>query len=144
MRYCLKADAYTGDQIDSSPEAKEQWGRFLTNVMEFKKFLNDGTNYDKLMRAAEIGTEMDADEYLDYTDFRKCLWDAVKGLNKFHGLNIEEREPDLSPVDAKNDADDYEAVYEAGSSSMIKSGKNVTKDNFHKEKRAQKDMENFI
>ncbi|SDB58480.1 hypothetical protein SAMN02910317_03067 [Ruminococcaceae bacterium FB2012] len=140
----LKAGVYTGDQIDSSPEAKEQWGRFLTNVMEFKKFLNDGTNYDKLMRAAEIGTEMDADEYSDYTDFRKCLWDAVKGLNKFHGLNIEEREPDLSPVDAKNDADDYEAVYEAGSSSMIKSGNDEEYNIENKNDEPEDDMDEDI
>ena len=101
----LKAGAYTAEQIKKSPEAKEQWGNFMIAAKDFSEFLKNSRNYDRLISIAAAGTQVDAEEYEDFTDFRKCLCDVIKGLNKFHGLEIEERKVDLSPIGDKDAKD---------------------------------------
>lgn len=121
----LKAGAYTAEEIERSPEAKEQWNNFMTAANDFSDFLKNSSNYDRLESLAAAATELDAEEYEDFTDYRKCLSDVIKGLNKFHGFKIIEREPDLSPIVNKAPEEEPVPVFEAEGGIVKKDNNNV-------------------
>ena len=101
----LKAAAYTGDDLESR-SAQTEWNNLMITVRDFKEFLAEGDNYNLVIRAAEEATKAGAKKYEDYTNYRKCLYDTLTGLNKFHNADIEVRDIDISPVELDvNDLD---------------------------------------